>query len=70
VRRGWRRYYGRTVRLHTRAGTFEGVLVLASRDIFLLRAARLLSATEEDAATQLVGETVVPRERVDFGQVS
>lgn len=62
----YRRFRDRTVRVHTSESSVEGVLVHVSRDYLLLRGAKHVTS---DGGYQLNGETLVPRESVDYLQV-
>lgn len=66
MRLNWRRYVGRKVRLHTAESSIEGVLVDASRELLVLRAAEIPS---QDGPVPVDGEAVVERISLVFGQV-
>jgi hypothetical protein len=63
----YRRFLARTVRVHTPNASIEGVLTLVSRDYFILAAAKYVKGADESLT--LEGESVIPRESVDFLQV-
>lgn len=65
----WRRFLGRTVRVHLPEKSIEGVLTHVSRQNLVLRGASLPQEMGQAEVT-IDGEVIVERSRIVFGQGS